>query len=248
MALPCACGGIGVPVKTQELDNRLYDLSGADRSLRFSPYCWRAKMAMAHKGLAFEPVPTAYSDISEIGDGSFGSVPVLFDRGQLVGDSFQIARHLDKAYSHLPPLFEGPAHIASCRFLETWANSLLHPIVLRMIVKDIHSVLRDDDQRYFRETREARLGAILEKAQTGIEPNRQQLVKALAPARVVLEEQPWLGGDTPLFPDYIVFGTLMWLNVIAGFVPLSSDDPLHIWFEACLDLHDGFARQAERAA
>ena len=31
---------------------RLYDLAGADPNLRFSPYCWRAKFALAHKGLA----------------------------------------------------------------------------------------------------------------------------------------------------------------------------------------------------
>ena len=28
---------------------RLYDLCGEDRALRFSPYCWRAKMALAPK-------------------------------------------------------------------------------------------------------------------------------------------------------------------------------------------------------
>ena len=31
----------------------LYDLAGADEHRRFSPYCWRTKMALAHKGLAF---------------------------------------------------------------------------------------------------------------------------------------------------------------------------------------------------
>ena len=36
---------------------KLYDLAGADDDLRFSPNCWRIKMALEHKGLAAETVP-----------------------------------------------------------------------------------------------------------------------------------------------------------------------------------------------
>jgi hypothetical protein len=36
----------------------LYDLAGADPDLRFSPYCWRTRLALAHKGLEVE---TSYS-------------------------------------------------------------------------------------------------------------------------------------------------------------------------------------------
>ena len=32
----------------------LWDLAGAEDDRRFSPYCWRVKMALAHKGLEFE--------------------------------------------------------------------------------------------------------------------------------------------------------------------------------------------------
>ncbi len=31
---------------------RLWDLVGAEDDRAFSPYCWRTKMALAHKGLA----------------------------------------------------------------------------------------------------------------------------------------------------------------------------------------------------
>ena len=33
---------------------KLYDLAGEDAALRFSPFCWRTKMALKHKGLPFE--------------------------------------------------------------------------------------------------------------------------------------------------------------------------------------------------
>src|SRR5881394_4497405 len=36
---------------------KLYDLAGAEDDRRFSPYCWRVKMALKHKGLDFETIP-----------------------------------------------------------------------------------------------------------------------------------------------------------------------------------------------
>jgi len=36
---------------------KLYDLAGAEDDLRFSPNCWRIKMALEHKGLTVETVP-----------------------------------------------------------------------------------------------------------------------------------------------------------------------------------------------
>jgi glutathione S-transferase-like protein len=36
---------------------RLYDLAGADPNRRFSPYCWRIRLALAHKRLPVETIP-----------------------------------------------------------------------------------------------------------------------------------------------------------------------------------------------
>ena len=36
----------------------LYDLVGADEKRPYSPHCWKAAMALAHKGLSFRRVPT----------------------------------------------------------------------------------------------------------------------------------------------------------------------------------------------
>src|SRR5437660_10442269 len=40
----------------------LYDLAGIEAERRFSPFCWRAKMALAHKGLAVETVPWRFTE------------------------------------------------------------------------------------------------------------------------------------------------------------------------------------------
>jgi hypothetical protein len=41
----------------------LYDHVGAELSRLFGPHCWKAKMALAHKGLDFEAVPTSFLDV-----------------------------------------------------------------------------------------------------------------------------------------------------------------------------------------
>lgn len=34
----------------------LYELAGANADLRFSPYCWRSRLALLHKELDFETI------------------------------------------------------------------------------------------------------------------------------------------------------------------------------------------------
>ncbi len=227
---------------------RLYDLCGADRSLRFSPHCWRARMALAHKGLAFETVPTAFTEIAAIGDGASRHVPVLNDNGVIVGDSFDIAIYLDDAYPDLPALFGHDGVVAAARLILSWANAAIHPILARMMIKDIHDVLAPADQVYFRESREKRLGKTLEEAQTGLDANQDALAKALTPARLTLGHHDWLGGPRPLYTDYILFGSLFWLVALTGRLPLPKDDAVTAWFNRCLDLHGGLAGTARRVA
>ncbi len=225
----------------------LYDLCGRDPDLRFSPYCWRAKMALAHKGLAFDTVPTPFTGIPSVEGGASKSVPVINDGGRVVFDSFDIALYLDQAYRERPKLFDSESDVAAARFLEAWAMLTLHAVVMRMMVKDIHDVLSDADQAYFRPSRETRLGRTLEAHQTGPEANMEAFRSALEPARRTLQRHPWLGGGAPRFADYILFGTLMWLTTISGALPLPAEDVVAHWFERCLDLNGGKARTAKRA-
>ena len=51
----------------------------------------------------------------------------------------------------------------------------LHPIIMRIMVKDIHDALGPADQAYFRPSREARLGRSLEEHQTGADANAEAL-------------------------------------------------------------------------
>ena len=222
----------------------LYDLCGRDPDLRFSPYCWRAKMALAHKGLAFETVPTPFLEVPRVENGASKTVPVLNDDGRIVSDSFEIALYLDATYPNRPALFDGDAAVASAHFLQAWTFQALHSVIIPMILKDIHAQLGEADQAYFRASREARFNGPLEQNYSGIESNREAFALALEPVRRTLGHHRWVAGPNPAFADYIIFGSLMWLRTIAGTMPLKRDDPVADWFERCLHLYAGPASKA----
>ncbi|MFZ5511229.1 MAG: glutathione S-transferase N-terminal domain-containing protein, partial [Pseudomonadota bacterium] len=64
----------------------LYDLAGADESVRFSPYCWRVKLALRHKGLEVQTIPWCFTDKGRIAFSGQGLVPVLTDGDKTVVD------------------------------------------------------------------------------------------------------------------------------------------------------------------
>ena len=66
----------------------------------------------------------------------------------------------------------------------------------------------------------------------------------LDPLRLTLHAHDFLGGESPLYADYLVFGSLQWARAISPFRLLEEDDPVRDWFERCLDLFDGLGRNA----
>ena len=223
----------------------LYDLVGADPARLFSPHCWKVRMALAHKGLAFETVLKTFVEVKTIEGGTDRTIPVIRDGNTVIHDSFAIAEYLDDTYPDRRTLFGGAEGRALSRFVEAWSLKALHGAVVGLALMDVYEMQDETNREHFRRTREARFGKRLEEVQTGTVETRMLAVRnALDPMRMLLARQPFLGGERPLFADYIVFGALQWLRVCRPEWPLESDDPVAVWFERCLDLHDGAARGA----
>ncbi|MCT7662564.1 glutathione S-transferase family protein [Shinella kummerowiae] len=225
----------------------LYALSGADKTRQFSPHVWKTVMALAHKGLDYETVPVGFTEIPAIEGGGTATVPLLRDGDRLVHDSFAIALYLDEAYPDRPSLFGGEGGKAMARFIENWSQSTLHMAITRIAILDIHNLLGPTDQAYFRRSREERLGASLEDIAAAGKAEIEGFAKKLQPLRNMLKIQPFIGGESPLFPDYIVFGALQWLRTTAGTTVLEEDDPVAGWFRRCLDLHGGVGQRVTAA-
>ncbi len=223
---------------------KMYDLAGAEADRRFSPFCWRTKLALAHKGLEVETIPWRYKDKPLIAFANWDRVPVIVDNGKPVVDSWPIALHLEAAYPAHPSLFNGA--IGLSRFYNTWTDTVLNPAIARMVVVDILNHLIPEDQAYFRETREQRLGMKLEDAAKDREARLLAFSQLLEPVRQTLASQPYLGGDAPLYADYIVFGSLMWPRCISQLRLLDPADPVNAWSERLLDAFEGMACEAPR--
>ncbi len=220
----------------------LYELVGQDATRPFSPHCWKAVMALEHKGLDYRTVATAFTAIPAIEGGGHKTVPVLRDGDSVVSDSFAIAQYLERRYPDRPSLFGGEGGEAAARFVERWCQTVVQAQMVTLIVKDIHDILAAEDQAYFRTSREARFGRKLEEVPVGREERLSTFRAALEPLRSMLGFQPFVGGETPLFSDYIVFGAFQWARITSPFRLLAEDDPVGAWFERCLDLHDGRGR------
>lgn len=220
----------------------LYTLCGADVDRPFSPHCWKVVLALKHKGLDFEERPTPFTQVPDLEDGFSKTVPILRDGQELIRDSFDIALHLEEKYPDAPTLFGGEGGKALSRFVERFSQSIIHPAVTGIAVADIHDMLGETDRAYFRRTREALLGRTMEELRAASPAAIAAFAAKLEPVRQMLGYQPFFGGETPLFADYILFGALQWLRITAGAEVFAPDDPVAHWFERCLDLHDGVGR------
>jgi len=226
---------------------QMYDLAAADPAVRFSPYCWRTRMALAHKGLEVETLPWRFTETETLAFSGQSRVPVIRDGEAVVFDSWTIARHLEAKYADRPTLFGGPQGKAHARFINSWADGVLNPAIVRLVLVDVYAAIAEKDRDYFRASREARFGAPLEKVQEGREEAVAGFRQSLLPVRVSLASQPFLGGISPSYADYIVFSGFMWVRNISELSLVEGDDPIADWRERMLDLHGGLARQSKRA-
>ena len=222
---------------------KLFDLAGSESDRRFSPYCWRTKLALAHKGLNVETIPWRFTDSDAIAMSGQGRVPVLLDGNKVVSDSWTIAEYLEDTYPDRPSLFGGAEARRVTRFINSWADTILITALLRLLLTDIYAHLHEKDRRYFRESREKRFGMPLELVSADRDTRIVGFRQSLEPARTILSVQPYLAGDSPLYADYIVFGCFMWPRSISGFRVLTSDDPFFSWRERMLDALGGLARK-----
>lgn len=223
---------------------KLFELVGADASRPFSPYCWRTRMALAHKGLSAELIPWCFTEKSAIAPHRSDKVPVLIDGETSVADSWKIANYLEDTYPHRPSLFGGEGGRAMGRMINWWGDIAIVGGLFPFIGADIHGHLKPEDAVYFRQTREARIGKTLEEAVQTRDKAIEGFRRSLDPMRLTLKTQPYLGGDAPNYADYIVFGGFQWARATSPFKLLAENDLIYAWREKLLDAFDGMARKS----
>ncbi|WP_437606067.1 glutathione S-transferase N-terminal domain-containing protein [Sorangium sp. So ce834] len=227
---------------------RLYDLQVRD-DRRPSPFCWRIKYALAHKGLSYEAVPVGLTDIPAIAGGAHKTVPIVEEGGKTFCDSWVIADHLDEAYPDRPRLFGSPTERELCRFVELSLFMSAGRALLKSYVKDIHDHLLDKDRAYFRQSREKLFGCTLEELAGARAEHIDSARAGFDSVRLTLKGgAPFLSGAHPGYADYIVAGFLLWIASIGTAPLLKSDDPLLPWLDRVQGLYGGLGRSVPAGA
>jgi glutathione S-transferase len=223
---------------------KLFELVGTDPARPFSPFCWRTRMALAHKGLTAESIPWRFTEKQALAPHGSEKVPVLLDRDKPVVDSWAIANYLEDTYPDRPSLFGGEGGRAMARMLNWWGDLAIVGGIFPLIIADIPKNLAAVDAEYFRKTREARFNKPLEEIMASRDAGVVAFRKSLDVLRVTLKAQPFIGGTQPNYADYIVFGGFQWARVVSPFKLLEADDSVYAWREKLLDAFDGMARKS----
>jgi glutathione S-transferase len=206
----------------------VYDLAGAQDDCRFSPYCWRVRLALAHKGLEAEFLPWRFTEKERLVFSGQDRVPVLVDGETVVSDSWAIMTYLDEAYPERP-LFDTAQARAEATFLKYWAEMVLQPALAPLVLNDIYRAIHEKDRNYFRTSREKAFGCRLEDLPGDATARLKTVRQVLAPLRRTLGGQPFLGGAAPSGADFLPYGAFQWVAVVSGTTFLEPDDPITAW-------------------
>lgn len=221
---------------------QMYDLCGAEADRRFSPFCWRTRLALAHKQLDHETIPWRFTEKDVLAALGSEKVPVIIDGDRTINDSWTIAEYLEDTYPDSPTLFPGGRGEAF--FVKSWSETVLSAGISPLVIFDIHEHLGPEDQAYFRPAREPRFNARLEDVQASRDERVVGFRTTLNPLRATLAAQEWIAGDQPGFSDHMCFAPFMWARGISSFRLLAADDPLNDWRDRMLDLYGGLGRNS----
>jgi glutathione S-transferase len=220
---------------------QLYELADVN-GRRYSVFSWRTRLALAHKGLAWESVPVKASDKTAIAFSGQKKVPIIRDGDRVVHDSWKIAEYLEDTYPNRPSLFGGETGRSLARFFNSYADRQLVGSLFPALMLENVGMLAADDAAHIRTGMEKPLGKTLEELAAGREQAQQAFSRALDPVRSVLRTQPYVSGAKPAYPDYILFSVFQWARITTALSIVAADDALLPWFDRLLDSFDSLGR------
>ena len=227
----------------------LYDLVFQD-DRRPSPFCWRAKFALAHKGLTWTERADGlhregqdrlrrFADRAgdqgrrEAGARTAGRSPITSTR-----------RYPDK------PLFKSEMARSYARFINGWVDTPVHAALFPLMVGDLYDRVRPVDKAYIREVARQAAGhdatsprSRRRRARRGCRPSAPCWSRRAGRCR----SRSSCPATTPAYPDYALAAPSCGPRIVSPLELLEADDPVHAWRERMLDLFDGMGRKAKAA-
>lgn len=208
---------------------QLHELATPDGIL-FSPPCWRTRLSLEWRGLEFDSVPTSYTEIREVAQGEFNTVPILSNEAITMNDSWEINKYLDITYAARGKIFRTPAEEAQALLVQ---QMMMVPSLLRVALMDLFSRIAAKDKGYFRNSREKRFNMPLEEAVLPPEEGMERIIDKFQALEDYLGQREYLGGDSPNYAD-ITFLSHLQLPIQISNLPLLVKMPAtQEWVHRC---------------
>ncbi len=206
---------------------------------RPSPFSWRIRYAIAHKGIPVEFRTVRFADVETIRALSGqDKVPIVVDDGQVIYDSWNIAVHLETRFPDRPSLFGGDVGRGLTRALSFWSENALGPAIRRLISSDFIYCLAPEDRPYFRRSREVQFGCTLEAYCADRERWLGEFEATIAPLEQTLTEQAYLAGAEPAYADYLLFSVFQYARLGSPHEILRPGTALRRWRDALISRFD----------
>jgi glutathione S-transferase len=213
----------------------LYELAAADRNVRFSPHCWKSRLALLHKQLRYQSEPVWFTEKEKIAMSNQGLLPVITNGDDVIHDSWDIAEYLENKYPDAPSLFADESTKSKAKAFNQWVSTVLSRHVPGIILIDIFNAIPEQDKAYFRSTREEKIGDTLENFGSNPEKHTAAFREALGEVRGLLADNDYLGGASPDYHDICLLSTFLWIATVSDVAFLAEDDVLNTWYQRVLN-------------
>jgi glutathione S-transferase len=207
---------------------------------RPSPFSWRIRYALAHKGVPVEFRHVRFADVETIRALSGQHfVPIVTDGDQVIHDSWNIACHLEDRLPEGPSLFAGSGGRGLARLVNHWADNTLGTAIRRLIAADFILCLDAGDRDYYRRSREAAFGCTLEEYCADRLRWLAEFETVIAPLERTLSEQPYFTGAAAGYADYVVFSMFQYARLGCPDEFVRDGTALRRWRDGLAQMFDG---------
>ncbi len=220
---------------------QFYELAAENTDIKFSPFVWRTRMALLHKEVDFESVAWQFRQRDDF---EHKTVPAIYDDGKMISDSWEIAKYLDAQYPDKPMLMKDAEAEAHAQLVSAICNNLVFATAASMAIYPVSQIIDSESAAYFLETREAKFGKKLSEINADDKDQaKANLAKGLAVFEATLATSDFLGGKSPTYADYTLFGVLKWIDVVA-YRPIDEASNVGKWFDRISAMYSGDAAKA----
>ena len=217
----------------------MYERVGVD-GRRPSPFSWRIRYALAHKGIEPEFRHVRFADVETIrGLSGQHFVPIVTDGDRVIHDTWNIACYLEDRFPDRPSLFAGAGGRGLARLVNHWSDNTLGAAIRRLIAADFILCLDPGDRAYYRSSREAAFGSTLEEYCEDRPRWLAEFAATVAPLERTLAEQPYVSGTSQGYADYILFSVFQYARLGCPDEFLDEGTALRRWRAGLVQAFDG---------